>query len=103
MSHTTESADRPVPVMPLGEHELGATATGSHHEPHAVLGAHEYEGGVTVRTLKPFASEVAVLLPDGSAHGMEHEHDGIWTVALPLAEVPSYRIRVTWSAGENWV
>ena len=103
MSHTTESTDRPVPVMPLGEHELGATATGSHHEPHAVLGAHEYEGGVTVRTLKPFASEVAVLLPDGSAHGMEHEHDGIWTVALPLAEVPSYRIRVTWSAGENWV
>ena len=107
MSHTTESttesADRPVPVMPLGEHELGATATGSHHEPHAVLGAHEYEGGVTVRTLKPFASEVAVLLPDGSAHAMEHEHDGIWTVALPLAEVPSYRIRVTWSAGENWV
>ena len=103
MSHTTESTDRPVPVMPLGEHELGATATGSHHEPHAVLGAHQYEGGVTVRTLKPFASEVAVLLPDGSAHGMEHEHDGIWTVALPLAEVPSYRIRVTWSAGENWV
>ena len=103
MSRTTESADRPVPVMPLGEHELGATATGSHHEPHAVLGAHEYEGGVTVRTLKPFASEVAVLLPDGSAHAMEHEHDGIWTVALPLAEVPSYRIRVTWSAGENWV
>ena len=103
MSHTTESTDRPVPVMPLGEHELGATATGSHHEPHAVLGAHQYEGGVTVRTLKPFASEVAVLLPDGSAHGMEHEHDGIWTVALPLTEVPSYRIRVTWSAGENWV
>ena len=103
MSNTTESSDRPVPVMPLGEHELGATATGSHHEPHAVLGAHEYEGSVTVRTLKPFASEVAVLLPDGSAHGMEHEHDGIWTVSLPVAEVPSYRIRVTWSAGADWV
>ena len=103
MSNTTESSDRPVPVMPLGEHELGATATGSHHEPHAVLGAHEYEGGVTVRTLKPFASEVAVLLPDGSAHGMEHEHDGIWTVSLPVEEVPSYRIRVTWSAGADWV
>ena len=103
MSNTTESSDRPVPVMPLGEHELGATATGSHHEPHAVLGAHEYSGGVTVRTLKPFASEVAVLLPDGSAHGMEHEHDGIWTVSLPVEEVPSYRIRVTWSAGADWV
>ena len=27
MSNTRESSDRPVPVMPLGEHELGATAT----------------------------------------------------------------------------
>ncbi|HEX7351767.1 GlgB N-terminal domain-containing protein, partial [Brachybacterium sp.] len=58
-------------VMPLGEHELGATATGSYHEPHSVLGAHEYEGRVTVRTLKPLAQEVAVVLPDGGVHTME--------------------------------
>lgn len=87
------------PVMPLGEHELGSTATGSYHEPHSVLGAHDYEGATTVRTLKPLAHEVAVLLPDGTVHAMEHEYDGIWVAVLPLSELPSYRIRVTWSEG----
>ena len=93
-------AARPAsPVMPLGEHELGATATGSYHEPHSVLGAHEYEGATTVRTLKPLAHEVSVLLPDGSTHAMEHEHDGIWVVSLPQAELPAHRLRVTWTEG----
>lgn len=85
-------------MMPLGEHELGATATGSYHEPHSVLGAHEYEGAVTVRTLKPFAHAVAVVLPDGSSVAMEHEYDGIWVAVVEHSELPAYRIRVTWSA-----
>src|SRR5699024_6470623 len=87
-----------VPVMPVGGHELGATATGSHHEPHAVLGAHEYEGGVTVRTLKPFAHEVSVLLPEGGAVAKEHEHDGLCVAALDCPSLPSCRLRVTGSA-----
>ncbi|MDN5899174.1 MAG: 1,4-alpha-glucan branching protein GlgB [Brachybacterium sp.] len=86
-----------VPVMPLGEHELGATATGSYHEPHSVLGAHEYEGGLTIRTLKPLAHEVAVVLPDGGTVAMEHENDGIWVAVVERTELVSYRIRVTWS------
>src|SRR5699024_3658619 len=56
------------------------------------------EGGVTVRTLKPFAHEVSVILPEGGAVAMEHEHDGIWVAALDRPSLPSYRIRVTWSA-----
>lgn len=88
-------------VMPLGEHELGATATGSHHDPHSVLGAHEYEGAVTVRTLKPFAHEVLVVLPDGGTVAMEHEYDGIWVAVVDSATLPSHRIRVTWSAGDE--
>ena len=92
-------ASSSAPVMPLGEHELGSTATGSYHEPHSVLGAHDYEGATTVRTLKPLAHEVSVLLPEGTVHAMEHEYDGIWVASLPLSELPSYRIRVTWSEG----
>jgi len=95
----TETPAPAVPVMPLGEHELGATATGSYHDPHSVLGAHEYAGGVTVRTLAPLAHEVAVLLPDGTAVPMEHEYDGIWVVALARPELPSHRLRVTWTQG----
>lgn len=86
-------------VMPLGQHELGAAATGSYHDPHSVLGAHEYEGAITVRTLKPFARAVEVVLPDGGAVAMEHEYDGIWSVALAVPHLPSYRVRVTWEDG----
>ena len=97
------SPSTPVPssptVMPLGEHELGAAATGSYHDPHSVLGAHEYEGAVTVRTLKPFARAVEVVLPDGGTVAMEHEYDGIWAVALAVPHLPSYRVRVTWEEG----
>jgi len=88
-------------AMPLGEHELGATATGSHHDPHSVLGAQEYEGAITVRTLKPFAHEVLVVLPDGGTVPMEHEHDGIWVAVVEAAELPSHRIRVTWTEGAD--
>ena len=85
--------------MPLGERGLGRAATGSYHDPHSVLGAHEYEGAITVRTLKPFARAVEVVLPDGSAVAMEHEYDGIWAVALAVPHLPSYRVRVTWEEG----
>ncbi|MFC7376720.1 MULTISPECIES: 1,4-alpha-glucan branching protein GlgB [unclassified Brachybacterium] len=88
-------------VMPLSDHERGATAAGSYHDPHSVLGAHEYDGGVTVRTLKPFARAVEVLLPDGTSAAMEHEFEGIWVASLPMAELPSYRVRVTWAGGES--
>ncbi|MEE1649740.1 1,4-alpha-glucan branching protein GlgB [Brachybacterium sp. J144] len=104
MASTTQGIDglpAPAPRMPLGEHELGAAATGSYHDPHSVLGAHEYEGAVTVRTLKPLAHEVAVLLPDGTTAAMEHEYDGIWTAVLPQPHLPSYRVRVTWSEGAD--
>ncbi|MCL6423764.1 1,4-alpha-glucan branching protein GlgB [Brachybacterium sp. JHP9] len=102
------SADGTVPApvvpagpqrLPLGEHELGATATGSYHEPHAVLGAHPYHDAVTVRTLKPLAHAVEVVLEDGTSAAMEHEYDGIWTAVLDQPSVPRYRLRVTWHEG----
>ncbi|MGP5623747.1 1,4-alpha-glucan branching protein GlgB [Brachybacterium alimentarium] len=86
-------------VMPLGVHELGATATGSYHDPHSVLGAHEYEGTTTVRTLKPLARAVELVLPDESAHPLAHEYDGIWALALDEPRLESYRLRVTWEEG----
>ncbi|WP_193104077.1 1,4-alpha-glucan branching protein GlgB [Brachybacterium sp. FME24] len=101
MADLTDPVPAKVPgsVMPLGVHELGATATGSYHDPHSVLGAQEYADGVTVRTLKPFARAVEVVLPDGTIHPMEHEYEGIWVLALDVAHLPAYRVRVTWSSG----
>ncbi|GAA1487303.1 1,4-alpha-glucan branching protein GlgB [Brachybacterium sacelli] len=94
------SSDGPT-IMPLGVHELGSTATGSYHDPHSVLGAHEYQGAVTVRTLRPFARAVEVVLPDGSSRSLEHEYDGIWVAALDLPAPVVYTVRVTWAEGED--
>ncbi|GAB2545773.1 1,4-alpha-glucan branching protein GlgB [Brachybacterium huguangmaarense] len=93
----TQTAPAAPAALALSEHELGAAATGSYHDPHAVLGAHPYEGAVTVRALKPLARAVEVVLSDGTALPMEHEHNGIWVAVVERAELPSYRLRVRWS------
>ena len=41
--------------------ELEQIIRGEHGSPHAVLGPHPHDGGVTVRTLKPLARRVEVL------------------------------------------
>ena len=40
--------------------ELDLIVRGEHGHPHAVLGPHPHDGGVTVRALKPLARRVAV-------------------------------------------
>ena len=87
--------------MPVGAHELGATAAGAYHDPHSVLGVHHYDDAVTVRALKPLAHAVDVILDDGSVQPMQHEQDGIWTTVVDRTEIPSYQLRVTWVQGEQ--
>ncbi|UYG15986.1 1,4-alpha-glucan branching protein GlgB [Brachybacterium huguangmaarense] len=93
-----EPAAAPRP-LPASEHELGAAATGSYHDPHSVLGAHPYDGAVTVRTLKPLAQAVAVVLPDGTTVEMEHEYNGIWRAVVAREDLPRYTLRVQWTDG----
>ncbi|HET8961051.1 GlgB N-terminal domain-containing protein, partial [Nocardioides sp.] len=51
-------------VLPVPREELDQIVRGEHGHPHAVLGAHPHDGGVTVRVLKPLASSVAVTWGD---------------------------------------
>ncbi len=83
-------------IKPADVGVLAAVAAGEHHDPHAVLGAHPYQGSVTVRTLRPLAREVAVIVEDGSRFPLAHERDGIWVGALPRTTVGDYRIAVTY-------
>ena len=90
------------PALPVPTHELESLVEGRHAAPHAVLGAHPHAGGVTVRALKPLADSVVVRYRvsgggDGWAEQeLVHEHGGIWVGVLPVAEVPDYRLRVTY-------
>jgi 1,4-alpha-glucan branching enzyme len=82
--------------------ELDRVITGTHHDPHSVLGAHPGPDGVAVRALRPLAATVTVLLADGRRYPMEHAHGGIFGVLLPddatpgPGLVPDYRLAVAY-------
>jgi 1,4-alpha-glucan branching enzyme len=83
--------------------ELDRIVSGTHHDPHSVLGAHPAPGGgMTVRTLRPLATSVIVLLPDGRRFPAGHVHQGIFAADLPDdKDVPDYRLSVTYPNGDG--
>ncbi|MBQ0855205.1 1,4-alpha-glucan branching enzyme [Streptomyces sp. BH-SS-21] len=72
---------------------------GTHHDPHALLGAHPVAEGVIVRALRPFAESVAVALPDGLRMLLDSEGDGLFSGVLPLDAVPAYTLVVRYAGG----
>src|ERR1700761_8974232 len=81
----------------LGEIEL--IVAGQHHDPHSILGAHPVPpDGVAIRALRPLATAVTVVLPDGTRHLMAHLHQGVFEVTVPgsASSVSDYRLEVTY-------
>jgi 1,4-alpha-glucan branching enzyme len=100
-ANTPVSAEEKAPqIRPIDVGVLATIAAGEHHDPHGVLGAHPYDGGVTVRTLRPLATEVTVVAEDGDRFPLTHERDGIWVGALPRPSVGDYRIAVRYEGDE---
>ncbi|MFC7493661.1 MULTISPECIES: 1,4-alpha-glucan branching protein GlgB [unclassified Nocardioides] len=97
---TTDTPD----TLQVGTAELHQIAHGEHGNPHGVLGPHPHDGGVTVRVLRPLASQVAVRWGGESGSGGEaeltHEHEGIWVGVIPLPDVPDYRVAATYGDHE---
>jgi 1,4-alpha-glucan branching enzyme len=86
-------------VHPVAPEQLAQVVRGEHGDPHAVLGPHPHDGGVTVRVLKPLASSV-VVRHDGTETRLEHEYEGIWAGVLPVSDVPDYRVAVSYDGAE---
>ena len=76
---------------------LAEIATGLHFEPHAVLGPHIDDTGVTIRVLRPLASAVEIETLDGRVPAT-HEHGGVWVAHLAGDDAPDYRIHVAYGA-----
>ncbi len=83
---------------PVDRAELDRLVDGAHHDPHSILGAHPFDGTVTLRVLRPGARAVTAVLPDtaGSPNRipMDHEARGVWMCVVPTSSVPDYRIDV---------
>ncbi len=85
-------------ALPIDPQVLDLLVQGRHGDPHAVLGAHPYEGGVTVRVYRPLAESVTVV-HDGGKVALTHEHDGVWAGVLEVPQPPDYRLEVTYAGG----
>ena len=86
------------PAEPVSHAEIDRILAGTHHDPHAVLGAHPAGAGTVVRALRPLAASVAVVLPDGRRFPMAHVYEGVFEVTLPVSPIPDYRLAVAYPA-----
>ncbi|MGB5936931.1 MAG: 1,4-alpha-glucan branching protein GlgB [Ornithinimicrobium sp.] len=96
---TTVNTSTGPTALPLPMDEVEQLARGQHGNPHALLGAHPHDGGVTVRAMRPLASSVVLLLEGDERVPMEHETHGIFTAVLDSAEAKDYRLEVSWDDG----
>ncbi|WP_445009701.1 GlgB N-terminal domain-containing protein, partial [Streptomyces spinoverrucosus] len=69
--------------------------TGTHHDPHSVLGAHPAPdgSGVIFRAFRPYALSVTVVADDLRTE-LHDDGDGFFSGLLPLTDVPEYRLSV---------
>ncbi|MFF2024839.1 1,4-alpha-glucan branching enzyme [Streptomyces sp. NPDC058171] len=85
--------------VPVGAQDRGRLLSGTHHDPHAVLGAHPVEGGTAVRVLRPYALGVT-LVSDGRRLALRDDGDGFFSTLLPASDVPAYRLRIAYQGAE---
>ena len=57
---------------------------------------------MAIRALRPLATSVTAVLPDGSRHPMTHRHLGVFEVTVPgeAESVPDYRLEVSYANGD---
>ena len=73
---------------------------GEHHDPHSVLGAHEYGDHTVIRAYRPHAVEVAVIVgPD--RYPLRHLEGGLFAVALPFVNLIDYRLEVSYQGADG--
>ncbi|MFE9257998.1 1,4-alpha-glucan branching enzyme [Streptomyces sp. NPDC006879] len=86
---------RPAPALDAADR--GRLLSGEHHDPHGLLGAHPARGGVVFRALRPFARSVTVVAK-GLRATLHEDGGGLFSGLLPLAEIPEYRLLVTYGS-----
>ncbi|HXM36642.1 MAG TPA: 1,4-alpha-glucan branching enzyme, partial [Pyrinomonadaceae bacterium] len=76
--------------------ELNAFLRLKHGDPHAILGAHHFNGGIVIRAFRPDAEKIEVLIGRKKPQSMTRTHPaGLFEILIPeLADIPSYRFRV---------
>ncbi|CAM5441772.1 1,4-alpha-glucan branching enzyme GlgB OS=Streptomyces glaucescens OX=1907 GN=glgB2 PE=3 SV=1 [Streptomyces glaucescens] len=86
----------PAPPVALDAADRERLLSGTHHDPHSVLGAHAVPGGVAFRAFRPYARSVTVVCGELRAE-LRHDGQGCFSALLPLQAVPDgYRLLVAY-------
>jgi len=80
--------------------DLARLLAGVHHDPHSILGAHEYPGHTVIRTLRPHAREVTALI-GGRRYPLTHIASGLFAVELEMTNLVDYRLAVSYPGGNG--
>ncbi|MDT5317079.1 MAG: 1,4-alpha-glucan branching enzyme [Mycobacterium sp.] len=80
--------------------ELSRLLAGTHHDPHSILGAHEYGDETVIRVLRPNAREVVALVGN-DRYPFSHVEDALFAVAIPFSGLIDYRLEVSYPGGDD--
>ncbi|BAX96769.1 1,4-alpha-glucan branching enzyme GlgB [Mycobacteroides stephanolepidis] len=88
----------PATLLKPDADDLAKLVAGTHHNPHSILGAHEYanpggKGHTVIRAFKPGATAVAAVVGE-ELHPMTDLGSGLFGVALPFLNLLDYRLDV---------
>src|SRR5258707_7096976 len=73
--------------------DLNRLLAGEHHDPHSILGAHEYGDHTVIRVLRPHAVGVRAVV-GGERYSFTHVDGGLFAGAVPFTNLADYRLEV---------
>src|SRR3982750_4712785 len=91
----TRTNQRTSPHLRPHTADLNRLLAGQHHDPHSVLGAHEYGDHTVIRVLRPNAQEVVALIGK-QRYPFSHVEDALFAVSVPFTGLVDYRLEVTY-------
>ncbi|MDT5093495.1 MAG: 1,4-alpha-glucan branching enzyme [Mycobacterium sp.] len=82
--------------------DLDRLLAGEHHDPHSILGAHEYGDHTVIRAYRPHAVDVVALV-GAERFPLQHVAGGLFAVALPFVNLVDYRLEVSYPGANGTV
>src|ERR1700761_9650040 len=81
--------------------DLGRLVAGTHHNPHGILGAHEYGDHTVIRAFRPHAQQVIAVV-GADEFAMQHLDSGLFAVALPFTDLIDYRLKIRYEGSDAY-
>ena len=91
----------PAAAPELHPDHIAALVAGAHPQPHATLGQHAHGEGCVIRVVRPLASEVSAVRPDGTRVELTHLSNGLWQGFAPGAGA-AYVVETHYDNGPTW-